>query len=268
MRASKQKARKNFKRKKKLRNYNVKKKYSSKMGWIIGSSLSFPFPQMLRSLMRTCVTGGTTRALAGTDGNAEEICFKLNSVYNVGAGAVYPLGAATSFLGNVPTGLYYLASSNSPAAGGSVAPYQKILSLGSSIKIEISTEATTNHASEVIIVPRAYNNIAAPSLMVGNTLAEQPRAKAYLIPPVLNEKPFVFRHSCSAKDIFGLTSLDTTDEGYVGNGFTDPANLATWVVRVRNVDGSTSARQISYKATIIHDCIFFNMNNLTSAIPS
>jgi len=151
MRPSKQKARRAFKAKKRLRNYNVKKKYSRKMGWIIGSSLSFPYPQMLRSLMRTVVTGGTTRAGAATDGNAEEVVFKLNSVYNVGAGSVYPLGTASSFLSNVPTGLFYLLSSNSVAAGGANAPYQKVLVRGSSIKIEISTEGTTNASTEVII---------------------------------------------------------------------------------------------------------------------
>lgn len=236
---------------------------------VIGRGLSFPFPERLYTRLRTVVSGAVTNSGAGIDGNCAEFIFKMTGVQNMGNALNYPLGTMTApTIVNNPTGLYYLLSTNGLGGGGSVAPYGRVLVTGSSIKVEYSTEGTTNKAQEVMIRPIGYlNGFTAGSTIISNTFAEQPFSKAYVCPPVLNDKIYAFKHNISTKKIFGLTSLDTTDVDYTASASADPTVMACWVVRLKNLDNSTTTRTGSFKVTIMQDCIFYNTNIYTSASP-
>lgn len=240
------------------------KKYNT--GCILGGSLSFPFPPRLRTLMRCIIYNPAVVSSAATDGNAQDLYFKINSVNAVGQADNYPLGSATGFTNNVPTGLYYLLSSDTTAAGGSVAPYSHFLVRKCSIRMEFSTEGASNKSSEVIIVPRPDYQVS--SVAVSATVNEQPLAKSWTIPPVLNTKGIVCTHSIDVRKLFGISLLDTSLSDYVGTIGTDPIRTGAWQVRIRNIDGSTTTRSLSYKCQLVYDVELFNMNYMTSAVPA
>lgn len=245
---------------------------ASKVGYIIGGGISFPFPPMLRCLMRTVEFGSINVASAGTDGNAQDIFYKLNSTIAVGNAANYPLGTASGFTSNVPSGLTYLLGSNL-VGGASAGIYSKCLVTGSSINFQLSTEGANNKATEVIIVPRPTTLPSLALTVTSQSVAEQPFAKSWTIPPIMNTKIPAMKHSIKVAKLNGLSSLGTEDTDYVmlassGSGVVDPVDVNVWQIRLRNLDGSTTTRVCSFKAEIYHDCIFFDLNMLSSAVPS
>lgn len=244
---------------------------TQKVGYIIGGGVSFPFPPMLRCLMRTVEFGSISVASAGTDGNAQDIFYKLNSVYNIGNAANYPLGTASGYTSNVPAGVTYLLGSNL-VGGASAGIYSRCLVVGSSINFQLSTEGTANKATEVIIVPRPTVLPSLALTVTSQSVAEQPFAKSWTIPPVMNTKIPSMKHSIKVAKLNGLSSLGTEDGDFVvianAGTISDPLDLNAWQIRLRNLDGSTTARTCSFKAEVYHECIFFDLNMLSSAVPS
>jgi len=267
MAGKKKASRVRYQRRRKLKRYNVKKHYSTSIGRILGSSLSFPFPSMLQVLLRVEAGGSVVQNAGAIAGNPVELNYKFNCCRAVGPSLNYPLGSATTYSGNEATGAAYLISNNNTGGGGAIAPYTHCLVRGSSISVEVSTEGTTNVAHEIGIRPMSINAQSAPTVMQTSQFMEQPMAKGWVIPPILNDKIQKFKHSCSTKKLFGLSSLDTSNTLYTHDAGTDPNQLGSWSVRLSNLGGGLVARSLSVRTILVYDCVFFGLNYMTSATP-
>lgn len=264
----------------KKRNYGkkvVKKSYrktntivsrSSRAPRLLSSSnLSFPFPNRYKTLMRTIVTAKVDNALAGTEGNAIDLFFKMNCLTSVGPSVNYPLGTQAVYANNVPSSLIYLLANDSQASQGSIAPYSKYRVISSSISVEYTTKGTTNAPCELIVVPRSipYNN---GNVLTTNTLNEQPYCKSIIIPAVLNEKATIVKHSINVASLFGIKSLGNDDESFVGTASAEPSSQCIWHVRLRNLDNEGTARAGAIRVTVNDMVEFFDTNTFSSNVPA
>lgn len=236
------------------------KKYNT--GCILGGTLSFPYPARLKTLLKTVVSA---EVAAGTP---VDYWFKLNSIFSMGAGINFPLGTFTAFGTAVPTGAYYLISSDSPAAGASIAPYRKSLVKSCSIKFEYCPEGATNKAVEIMVIPRYIPVSDLATLQASDTVAEQRCIKSEVVAPTMTTRVPAVYNKITVKSLVGLSSLDSVNDSYCAVAGADPANCCYWQVRMSNVDGSVSAFAGAYRATIIQEIEFFDQNLQTSGIPA
>lgn len=249
-----------------LKRYAKKKAMPSLVGYIKGAKLGFPFPSMLAARLRTSVLNSVNLSLGTVGGNNADFFFKLNGLVNQGPFANYPLGTLTGSGTNVASGLYNLLSSDA-ITGNSVAPYGRYLVRASSIAVQYCSVGTLNQPITMVIVPISTSQ-SATTISTAH-LKEQPYAKSYLYPQVLNEEAKRQKHAISVKSLFGLTSLDTTDDAYGGIGIADPPALGSWQIRIGNADGaSTTTITGVLNVEIVYDCIFFDRNSISSTIPS
>jgi len=253
------------------RKYKKKRSSNIKIGSIIGSTLSAPFPPMLRTKLKTVMYLDATSGTSGPDGRAHGIFYKLNSILNVGPAQNYPLGTLGSYTANSPSGSYYLLGTDK-LLGNSSGIYQKFMVIASSCTITVSTQATSNRALEIVLLPRSQE--AGADIMVTSQLAEQPYAKTMILPPVLNNIPKKLYSRISVAKLGGLTSLGTTNSDYVGGSIAygasvqDPPELYNWSFRAHNMDGSDNGYALVVKAEVMHDVIFFDRNIATTSAPS
>lgn len=233
--------------------------------------LEFPFPPSVCVKMRTSISCNIAVNAGAIAGNPLEYVFGLNKV-NKGPTINYPLGTIASgsrYVG-VPSGIYDLLSVNSPViSGASAAPYYQYMIKRSYIRVEYCPEGTANKTVQVLIYPTPYDNTINPSVVSSGIVAEQPLTKNWLVPPVLNDKPHVFTHSISVKELFGLDNLGNQNSEFTGEVTANPPNTASWTVRISNADNtSLNAITSTMKVYIIDDFEFFNRNVLNSSVPA
>lgn len=252
-----------------------KKKYKNTSILSHKNSISFPFPSSVMIKFRTAVLINFSQIAATApdlgSGNPSNQVFKLNSIVNVGAASSHPLSDGLSnFTANCPAGLYNLWSQSLGVTTGSTAIYQRFFVRKSKIIVEACTEGTSNKTLTVTIVPLTDNFSSVAALT--NLLNEQPYAKEFMLPPVLNERPKKFSHEITTKKLFGLTSLDNSETDYCGdaNGNSgNPETMGVWVVRIANADGlADNAYNGTMKVTLEHDTLLFDRNIINSLLPS
>lgn len=234
---------------------------------MLGTKISFPFPQILKTKMRTIISDAINASGAAVEGNAQELFFKLNSVIFMGPSGNYPLGTSDNFLSNVPAGLRYLLANERLTNIGSVAPYNRFYVSKSTIMFEFIPHGVSNRATQITIIPRAEGALRADTLE-NRTLAEQPFAKSWTITPSLTTRQTKCIHTVSTKELAGVRDLSNDDHEYTGDAGHDPANLQVWQVRLSNLDNSSTARLGSYKVTIIQDVMFYMLNYVSSDVPT
>lgn len=250
----------------------IKKAKTTKVLTLRGATAAFPFPPKLKTRLRMQFTANYAHAAQGAaNGNAEDIYFKLNSLYLMGPGFNYPLGTYTAPVGNTAAGLYNLLSSNNSNAG-SVAPYNRYFVNRSNITMQVYNEVSTNHSVEFIIVPLLFASSSLAAIgaqTIGNhTIAEQPFAKRFSMPAVLNNTSRIFRHSISVNKLAGAKNIDQDDDSYTAVAAADPPSLGLWQIRVNNMDSSDTLRNLTFRFTLEYDVMFFDLNTINSTVPS
>lgn len=239
-----------------------------------GSTPSYPFPPKLRTKLRMNVTFNASvgiGAVAGL-GNPADWFFKLNSLNLMGPAINYPLGAPTAFANNTAAGLFNLLSSNGILVG-SVAPYGRYFVTSSSIRLEIyNIGDVTNRPVELIILPLSLpsSELATytANTIVTPTIAEQPFARSFTLPAILNDNARIFRHSISVNKLAGGKNIDQDDDSFTAVTAVDPLDLGIWQLRFGNMDGSVNARSLTVKAIVEYNVVFYDLNAVNSSVPA
>lgn len=173
---------------------------------------------------------------------------------------------AGAFASNVPSGLYYLLSSN--ATAGAVAPYEFYRIHSSRIKVRIisgyAAGAANTEGLKVIIYPSLSASNAGTLL---TQAVELPKCKYALCPASTTGKQFTLSNTIDSPTMFGQKATFGNDNEYIGSATVDPVNLWYWQVYISSVD-STATVSYVVDITIDYDFDVLSRNTFVTTVPA
>lgn len=261
-----------------------KKKHSSKVKEMVavanqlhvprirGKLINFPMKRRMKFFTTVNYDFSVGNGLIG--GNAQDIIFRHNGIYQIGPSVNYPLDGlhrtAYSLFPQYPAGsVYMLGSDNINGANGI---YSKYIVHKCKLDIEIcpTTLAGAVNASPLEVVITCMED---PSLAYTDTTTQRSEYQLthrFILPQTQTAKVFRFRKIYSVGQVFGLEQEPTTaSSDYIALATGNPsnANQSSWLVRIANLNGGLTAYNGSLRATLTHWCTLFDTNTLKSTPP-
>jgi hypothetical protein len=229
------------------------------------TSWGLVMPERFRTKLRVQGITNLTPSSAATDSNAIELLFQGNGLVACGPATNYPLGTQTAAALTYPSGLRYLLGSDG-AAGAPTGLYANYLVHSSAIEVEL-VPLTSTKPLQVVLWPADQT---AVNTMPTVQCAEQPFAVRGSLPPTITAAVPVFRNAIQTKQILGLASLGTENISYTGVYNSNPAGGSAWfwLLRMNNLDGSTSTYNVIVRFSITYDVEFFDLNSLSTSAPT
>lgn len=188
--------------------------------------------------------------------------YKGNSFYAAGPANSYGAG----FVGNVPSGLFYLLSSSN--AAGAIAPYQQFRIHSSSIRVTFATNPPAIGGGSTIpiyvyIIPSVQSTLAG---MSNSQLEEQPYCKRYIITTLMT-KALTIKHSMLSTKIWGDAPESIYENEYSGTPAANPQNVWYWHIELRAANGS-QAFDCYFDTKITYVADLHTTNQFLSTVPS